>query len=64
MLTVSAERLCMHDSSFYFQNSHPYPCFTPDGKHVLYASDIEGYINLYLADIPDYDSLPYLDAKA
>ena len=46
MLTVSAERLCMHDSSFYFQNSHPYPCFTPDGKHVLYASDIEGYIIL------------------
>lgn len=64
MLTVSAERLCMHDSSFYFQNSHPHPCFTPDRKHVLYASDIEGYINLYLADIPDYDSLHYLDAKA
>ena len=53
--------LCMHDSSFYFQNSHPHPCFTPDGKHVLYASDIEGYVNLYLADIPDYESLPYLD---
>jgi oligogalacturonide lyase len=52
----------MHDSSFYFQNSHPHPCFTPDGKHVLYASDIEGYINLYLVDIPDYDSLPYLHA--
>ncbi len=53
--------LCMHDSSFYFQNSHPHPTFTPDGRHVLYASDIEGYINLYLADIPEYDSLPYLD---
>ena len=34
-----------------------------DGVSMLYASDIEGYINLYLADIPDYDPLPYLDAK-
>ena len=55
--------LCMHDSSFYFQDSHPHPCFTPDGKRVLYASDIEGYINLYLAEIPDYESLPYLNAQ-
>lgn len=52
--------LAMHNSSFYFQNSHPHPCFTPDGKQILYASDIEGYINIYLADIPEYESLPYL----
>ena len=53
--------LAMHDSSFYFQNSHPHPCFTPDGKQILFASDIEGYINIYLADIPEYESLPYLN---
>ena len=54
----------MHDSSFCFQNPHPHLCFTSDGKLVLYASDIGGYINLYLADIPSYDSLPCLDARA
>ncbi len=55
--------LAMHNSSFYFQNSHPHPSFTPDGKRVLYASDLSGYINLYLAEIPDYETLPYLDQK-
>jgi len=52
--------LAMHHSSFYHQNSHPHPGFTPDGKGVLYASDVSGYINIYLAEIPDYDTLPYL----
>jgi len=53
--------LSMHNSSFYHQNSHPHPGFTPDGKGVLYASDSEGYINVYLAEIPDFDSLPEID---
>lgn len=52
--------LAMHNSSFYFQNSHPHPQITPDGKHVLYATDVTGYVQIYYADIPDYDSLPYL----
>lgn len=52
--------LAMHNSSFYHQNSHPHPSFTPDGKCALYASDASYYINIYLAEIPDYDSLPYL----
>lgn len=53
--------LAMHNSSFYHQNSHPHPSFTPDGQHVIYATDVSGYINIYYADMPDYDSLPYLD---
>ena len=43
------------------QRSHPHPRFTPDGRHVLYTSDVSGYANLYLAPVGDLDDLPVLD---
>ena len=55
-----ARILCGHRSSFHVQETHVHPCFSPDGKHVLYASDASGYGNLYLADVPEIDSLPKL----
>lgn len=42
------------------QHSHPHPRFNEAGNQVLYTSDITGYCNVYLADIPAFDSLPYL----
>jgi len=51
--------LCEHRSSLQTQHSHPHPRFSSDGKEVLYTSDITGYCNIYLVDIPEFESLLY-----
>ena len=51
-------RLCWHRSSFHTHLSHCHPAVTPDGKSVLYTSDDLGYSNIYLAEIPAFESLP------
>ena len=48
-----ARVLCMHDGSFYHQTNHPHPRMMPGAKQVLYNSNVSGYAQLYLADIPD-----------
>ena len=50
--------LCCHDSSMKIQQLHVHPRFSPDGTHVLFTSDVSGYGNVYLAEVPDVDSLP------
>ena len=51
--------LCEHRCSFHSQKVHAHPRFTPDGKHVLFTSDKNGYGNLYLVQIPnDLSELP------
>ena len=56
-----ARVLCMHDGSFFFGSHHPHPRFTADGRQVLYNSDVSGYCQLYLADVPeDVQALPKL----
>ena len=35
--------------------------FTPDGKAVLYTSDLTGYSNLYLVEVGEFDELPDLE---
>ncbi len=52
--------LAFHRSTFNDQHAHPHPRFTPDGKYVLYTSDLTGYSNMYLAEVGDYDDLPDL----
>ena len=38
-----------------------YGCrFTPDGKYVLYSSDLTGYSNMYLVEVGDFEDLPLL----
>lgn len=55
----SAKVLCMHDGSFFYGSHHPHPRFTADGKQILFNSNVSGYCNLYLADVPeDVTSLP------
>ena len=52
--------LCEHRSSSHIQQVHVHPRLSPDGTRVLYTSDRSGYGNLYLAEIPEFDSLPLL----
>jgi len=53
--------LAEHRSSMHIQKVHAHPRFTPDGTKVLYTSDVSGYGNVYLAEVPDFESLPELD---
>lgn len=50
--------LCEHRSSFHIQQVHVHPRFSPDGKQVLFTSDVSGYGNLYLVKVPEFGSLP------
>ena len=52
--------LCEHRSSMHIQKSHPHPRFTADGKQVLFTTDHSDYCNVYLVDVPDFESLPEL----
>ncbi len=56
-----ARVLCMHDGSFFYGSHHPHPRFCADGKRILFNSDVSGYCQMYLAQIPDdVTSLPLL----
>lgn len=57
---VGPKALAFHRSTFNIQAAHPHPRITPDGKYVMYSSDLTGYANMYLAEIGDYDDLPDL----
>jgi len=50
--------LAEHRSSMYQQIVHAHPRFTPDGSKVVYTSDVSGYGNVYLAQVPEFESLP------
>ncbi|WP_165971903.1 oligogalacturonate lyase family protein [Paenibacillus piri] len=52
--------LSMHRSTFNDQYAHPHPRFTPDGKQIMYTSDLTSYSNIYLVDIGDFEDLPEL----
>lgn len=46
--------LCYSNSSSgHPQWSHPHPSFSPDGKKVVFNSDMNGIPNVYIVDIPD-----------
>ena len=53
--------LCRHDSSMKIQQLHVHPRFSPDGRHVLFTSDVSGYGNVYLAEVPEFASLPEVE---
>ena len=56
-----ARVLCMHDGSFFYGSHHPHPRFCADGRHILYNSNVTGYCQMYLAEIPeDVTTLPLL----
>lgn len=58
-----ARVLCMHDGSFFYGSHHPHPRFTADGRQVLFNSNVSGYCQIYLVDVPeDVQALPKVQA--
>jgi oligogalacturonide lyase len=53
--------LAYHRSTFNNQHAHCHPRFTPDGKAVLYTSDLTAYSNMYLVEVGVFDELPDLE---
>ena len=58
---VGPKILAFHRSTFNNQHAHCHPRFTPDGKYVLYTSDLTAYSNMYLVEVGDFDDLPDLE---
>lgn len=50
-------RILTHRGTFQVQQLHVHPRFSPDGKQILFTSDMTGYGQLYLAETPDFESL-------
>jgi oligogalacturonide lyase len=50
--------LVWHRGSFHTQRVHVHPCFSPDGTQILFTADPQGYGQVFLVDIPDWDALP------
>lgn len=55
--------VAIHRCTFNGQQAHCHPRFTPDGKHILYTSDVTGYSNMYLVELKEFDNLPDLNAN-
>jgi len=51
----------LYRSTFNNRHAHCHPRFTPDGKAVLYTSDLTLYSNMYLVEVGDFDELPDLE---
>ena len=50
--------LAYHRGSFHVQIVHVHPPFSSDGRQVLYTRDPDGYGQVHLLDVPDFESLP------
>ncbi|HEX8339671.1 MAG TPA: oligogalacturonate lyase family protein [Tepidisphaeraceae bacterium] len=50
--------LCTHRGSRHTQHLHVHPRFNHEGTKVLYTADPNGYGQLFLADVPAFESLP------
>jgi len=35
------------------KSAHVHPVFTPDDKYVVYSSDCEGKLNIYMAEVDE-----------
>lgn len=53
--------LAYHRSTFNEQLSHPHPQFTPDGRHVMFTSDVGGYANIYMVPVGEFEELPTVE---
>jgi oligogalacturonide lyase len=54
--------LAWHRGSFHTQRVHVHPTFSSDGKQIAYTADPQGYGQIFVVDVPDFDTLP--DHKA
>ena len=55
--------LCQHGCSFHKQQLHVHPAMTPDGRGVVFTSDINSYGNIYYVGFPEFESLPPVPAE-
>jgi oligogalacturonide lyase len=53
--------LAWHRGSFHTQRAHVHPCFSADGKQIVYTADPQGYGQVFIVDIPEWDALPDRD---
>ena len=54
--------LAWHRGSFHIQRVHLHPCFNAEGTQIVYTADPQGYGQVFVADVPDFDSLPDRDS--
>jgi oligogalacturonide lyase len=50
--------LVWHRGSFHTQRVHLHPCFNAQGTQIVYTADPQGYGQVFVVDVPDWDSLP------
>jgi oligogalacturonide lyase len=50
--------LCVHRSSKRDQMFHVHPRFRSDGRQVVYTSDVPGYGQVFVAEVPEFEALP------
>jgi oligogalacturonide lyase len=50
--------LAWHRGSFHTQRVHVHPCFSPDGKQIVYTADPQGYGQVFVVDVPEFEALP------
>ena len=54
--------LATHRGSFHIQRLHVHPCVKADGAQVVFTADPQGYGQVYLLEMPDFDALPDRDS--
>ncbi len=50
--------LVWHRGSFHTQRVHLHPCFNAQGTQIVYTADPQGYGQVFVVDVSDWDSLP------
>jgi oligogalacturonide lyase len=50
--------LAWHRGSFHTQQVHVHPCVHAQGTKVLYTADPQGYGQVFIVEVPDWDALP------
>jgi len=50
--------LVWHRGSFHTQRVHLHPCFNAQGTQIVYTADPQGYGQVFVVDVPDFDTLP------
>jgi len=55
--------LVWHRGSFHTQRVHVHPCFSADGKQIVYTADAQGYGQVFIVDLPEWDALPDHDSS-
>ena len=50
--------LAWHRGSFHIQRVHLHPCFNTQGTQIVYTADPQGYGQVFVVDVPEFESLP------